>query len=81
MIMRLTNNHRVSTTARITGNLGFQTYVVSDATATFDRVGLDGPMRPAAELHASGLTGLDAEFATVVDTETLLRALHINAHG
>jgi len=62
----------VSTTARMAGNLGFTTYVVSDATATFDNMGPDGKRYGAELLHDVALADLHGEFATVVDTATIL---------
>jgi nicotinamidase-related amidase len=58
------------------GNLGFDTYVVADATATFARVTLDGRLRDAEEVHAAALSDLNEEFATVVNTTQVLEAIN-----
>lgn len=68
----LQTNMCVSTTARMAGNLGFTTYVVSDATATFDNTGPDGKRYSSELLHDVALADLHGEFATVVDTATVL---------
>lgn len=68
-------DHCVSTTARMAGNMGFDTYLVGDATATFDRVGPDNRRHRAEEVHALTLASLHGEFATVLDTETVLGLL------
>ena len=74
VIAGITTNHCVSTTARMAGNLGFAAWVVSDATATFDRVGPDGIVYPAEQIHAIALSDLHGEFATVVDTDKVIAA-------
>jgi nicotinamidase-related amidase len=72
VMVGLQTNMCVSTTARMAGNLGFTTYVVSDATATFDHTGPDGKRYSSALLHDVALADLHGEFATVLDTNTVL---------
>jgi nicotinamidase-related amidase len=75
----LTTDHCVSTTARMAGNLRFTTYVVSDATATFDRVGPDGVRYDAALVHAVSLASLHGEFATVATAAEVLERAGVTA--
>ncbi|MDR1832508.1 MAG: cysteine hydrolase [Fusobacteriaceae bacterium] len=73
VVAGLITNFCVSTTVRMAGNLGYETYVIEDAAATFDRVGIRGEKYDSELVHLTSLASLKDEFATVWDSERLIR--------
>jgi nicotinamidase-related amidase len=75
VITGVITNNSVEATARMAGNLGFETIVVSDATATFGRRDFSGQWRTAKDVHAMSLANLSGEYATVLTTAQILSTL------
>lgn len=68
----LTTDHCVSTSVRMAGNFGFNTTVVADACATFDKIGINGIKYTSELIHQTALASLLNEFASVRFTSDVL---------
>jgi len=61
----------IDATAKHAKDLDLVTFVVGDATATFDIIGPNGKLHKAEKVHRSTMANLHANFAQVIETSTL----------
>ncbi|WP_421877125.1 isochorismatase family protein [Marinoscillum sp.] len=72
----LTTEHCISTSVRMSANLGFKTILIEDATAAFQKFLPDGQVIDAELVHQVELANLRDEFAEILTTDQLLKRLN-----
>lgn len=75
VICGITTNTCCETTARMAGNLGFETNFVIDATDAFDQKALDGSVLSGADVMTMTAANLNGEFAKVLTTDQQLSSI------
>ncbi len=72
VIVGVSTNNSVESTARSAGNLGFATCVVADACFAFDGKTIGGALLAAEDVHQMALANLNGEYANIIHTVDLL---------
>lgn len=75
VIVGVITNNSVEATARMAGNLGFRTIVVSDGTYTFGKADYAGQWRTADDVHNMTLANLSGEYAEVLCATEVVTSL------
>ena len=75
VIVGMTTNHCISTSVRMAGNLGYETYLISDSTACYNTIGLDGKEIDCEVIYESSMASLKNEFASILKSDELLNLI------
>lgn len=75
VVFGVITNNSVETTVRMAGNLGFNTYLVEDATFTFAKPDYRGHIYSAEEVHAISLANMSNEYCKIISTGELMNVL------
>lgn len=77
VVFGVITNNSVETTVRMAGNLGFNTFLVEDATFTFGKPDYRGHIYNAEEVHSISLANMSNEYCKVISTSELMNVLSI----
>lgn len=79
VIMGYFTNVCVETTVRTAGNMGFDTYLVHDACATMNVIGLDGTDYDPELVHNMSVASMNGEFCTALSTTDAISLMSSDA--
>lgn len=71
VIAGVITNNSVESTVRMSGNLGFKTYLVEDACWTFARLDYAGRLRSADDVHTMSLANMAPEYCSVLCSDQI----------
>ncbi|AVS69491.1 cysteine hydrolase [Paracidovorax avenae] len=69
-------NYCVETTVRMAGNMAFDTYLIHDACATTNQIGVDGTDHDPELIHNISVTSMNGEFCTAIDHGQAIGLVH-----
>jgi nicotinamidase-related amidase len=75
LIVGVSTNNSVESTARTAGNLGFKTYVAADGCYAYAQTDYKGVRRSAEDVHAMALSNLHGEYATVIRAQEAIASM------
>lgn len=75
VVVGVSTNNSVESTARTGGNLGFDLTVVADACFAYEQKDFGGTLRSAEDVHLMALSNLNGEYARVVSLDVGLQLI------
>jgi nicotinamidase-related amidase len=81
VIMGFFTNFCVETTVRMSGNMGYDTYLVHDCCATTNRVGLDGTDNDPELVHSLSVASMHREFCTALSQKEIIALVSGNVES